>query len=514
MTPRYAARHLLLGTLAILITGLLGVLFFYRLADRDLWSSHEGRAAQDAQSMLLDRDWSLPHLFDKKIEMQKPPLYYWLVAAIGWVRGGAVDAWAVRLPATGSALGIVLLLVCFCWKRGRVVAGLLAGTIVATALHFTWLARTGRIDMVLAFSTGIAMCSFYLGHCCRQTDRQWRACGWLLVAYVALAMGMLLKGPIGLILPLAVGGVFVITEVESGRWRLNFWLKNTHRYGLWWGLPLALVLSVPWYVWANGHTQGRFYEVFFWKHNIERGLGGGSLAMHPWWFYGPRFTFDFLPWSPLLPVAGILLWRRRWWPEDAEARFGLIWMLSMIGLLSSARFKRADYLLPAYPGAALWLGCVVERCLERFTARRVAFACAGLLGVFAAGWGFYLTVVLPQSEPTLEFRRFAEEIRKRAPAPEPIFFFRAEAHALAFHLGRDIESLLEWENLDIWVSRARKYYIVMPPETAREWPQYIKSGWLEEVLHSADLAGGEHAHPLVLLRMHPQADPRPSSPSH
>ena len=35
-------------------------LFFHRLADRDLSSSHEARAAQDAQTILEDGRWGLP----------------------------------------------------------------------------------------------------------------------------------------------------------------------------------------------------------------------------------------------------------------------------------------------------------------------------------------------------------------------------------------------------------------------------------------------------------------------
>src|SRR5262245_33429918 len=76
-----------------------GFLFFYRLAERDLWSSHEGRAGQDAQSVLTRGPWSVPRLFDEQLDLQKPPLYYWLVAAVAHVRGVVVDAWAVRLPA-------------------------------------------------------------------------------------------------------------------------------------------------------------------------------------------------------------------------------------------------------------------------------------------------------------------------------------------------------------------------------------------------------------------------------
>ena len=77
---------------------LCAFLFFFQLAT-DLYSSHEARAAQNAQSILLNDDWLLPQLFDRQVELQKPPLYYWLVACFGWLNGGRVDAWAVRLPA-------------------------------------------------------------------------------------------------------------------------------------------------------------------------------------------------------------------------------------------------------------------------------------------------------------------------------------------------------------------------------------------------------------------------------
>jgi len=62
------------------------LLFFHRLADRDLWSSHEARAGMDAQTMLDDGAWGLPRLFSGEPELQKPPLYYWLVASIAALR--------------------------------------------------------------------------------------------------------------------------------------------------------------------------------------------------------------------------------------------------------------------------------------------------------------------------------------------------------------------------------------------------------------------------------------------
>src|SRR4051812_48843156 len=99
------------------LTLFAGWLFFDRLGDRDLWSSHEARAAQDAARFVADGNWGLLRLFDDQPEYQKPPLYYWLVAAVAWCRGEAVDAWAVRLPAAAAGLLTVLAVYAFLASR-------------------------------------------------------------------------------------------------------------------------------------------------------------------------------------------------------------------------------------------------------------------------------------------------------------------------------------------------------------------------------------------------------------
>jgi hypothetical protein len=318
---------------------------------------------------------------------------------------------------------------------------------------------------------------------------------------------VLLKGPIGLLLPSAVVGMHLLVEKRlPWPWQGRRWAGLVHELGLWWGLPLVLALAVPWYVWAGAQTNGRLFQVFFWHHNIERGLGGpNGWASHPWWFYGPRLSFDLLPWSILLPVAAWSCLRRGDWRLDPEARFGLVWLGTMVVLLSCAGFKRSDYLLPAYPGAALFVGCIAERWYrEARHPGRLAAALGIVVAGCVIGWAVYLYHVLPADEPQLEYRRFATAIRRHAPAPQPIIFFLVESHPLAFHLGRPIDTIKEWENIDIWAGRPGTYYIVMTPECARDWPKHVTSGRLETVLTNSDLAGGSHKQPLVLLRTRPR----------
>jgi 4-amino-4-deoxy-L-arabinose transferase-like glycosyltransferase len=491
-----ASRRFLLGAAACVA---LYFLFFHRLADRDLWSSHEARAAMDGQSV-LDGDWKLPRLYDGRAEMQKPPLYYWLVA-LAAAPGGAVDAWAVRLPAALSAVGCVAVLAGLGLRRGRPFAGILAGVVLATAVHFTWLARIGRIDMPLSLTTTLAVACFHLAGA--ETRRASRPL--LFGGYVAVAAGVMLKGPIGAILPLAV--------VVVHRWLERLLASRIPAGGrgyvslrLWWGLPLVAALTLPWFLWANAHTGGEFAQEFFWRHNVERGLGNGDLRSHPWWLYLPYFAGDFLPWTPLLALAAFAAWRRGWWRDDAEMRLGAVWFVVIFGGLSLSSFKRGDYLLPAYPGAALFLGCALERWRNDWAVHRPALGrglpllCAIVAACVALGWVVRVHRTLPAQEAYRNYETFAAVIRGRAPAPQEVIFFRTEAHALAFHTGEPMRVLSEWGDLDAQVRSGAVRYVVMPPDDARDVRNAVRGVNWEDVASNVELAGGRHERPLVLLR--------------
>ena len=479
-------------------------LFFHRLADRDLWSSHEARAGMDAQMILDEGVWGLPCLYDGRPELQKPPLYYWLVASVAWLRNSRVDAWAVRLPAAGAALLCVLAVgIGLGGGQRRTLAGLLAGVVLATAAHFTWLARIGRIDMPLTLCVTLAVGAMYLA----KGRERWLRSSFLALAYLAIAAGILLKGPIGLVLPGAVLFFHVVQECgipTPQRWRA--WVRALGERGLWWGIPLVAALTLPWFLWANSVTHGGFFRVFLWHHNLERGYGGSNLRTNPWWFYFPQFIADFLPWSPLLLPAVWWIYRRGLWRDDADARFGLTWFLTVLLLLSCSRFKRADYLLPAYPGAAVFLGCVGQRWLQTLDDKRRRLAVGGiaaLAGVMVVVWLARVEWWLPRHEPYRDYRRFAARIRELSPRPDEVILFRTEAHPLAFHLGQPLAVVVQWRELNARLLQPGTHYLVTPPNCAEECPLYLRGVHLENVVSNTDLSDRGHEHPLVLLRADP-----------
>jgi 4-amino-4-deoxy-L-arabinose transferase-like glycosyltransferase len=466
----------------VVIAGMF--LFFYRLDARDLWSSHEARAAQDAQTILKTGDWLVPRLFDGQAELQKPPLYYWFVAAFAWLRGSPVDALAERLPAALAALATVLLFLFALGAQGRPVAGLLAALVLATAQHFTWIGRTGRIDVPLTFFVTAATLGL------RSERVRWQIGG-----YLAIAAGILLKGPIGAVLP----GAIVCVD--------RFGRPRPGSSSVWWGIPLVLGLTIPWFIAVHFRTGGEFTQQFFWYHHVLRATGGANtLATHPWWTYLVRLIVDPLPWSPLLIVAAAFIVRTRWLQVDSWARLGAIWLITVTALLSLSRFKRADYLLPAYPGLAILLGCLGERACfavdSSCRARRLRWAVLSTCVTAVAIWAVLIHTVIAGLDSERSKQQFAVDIRAVAPAPEPILFFRVEDHLLGFHLGGSLNSFLEWENLDVWAGRPGAHFIVMPAECADAWRQYITSGTLEELTRFRDVTDRRRPRDLVLVRTH------------
>ncbi|MBI3821129.1 MAG: hypothetical protein HY289_00445 [Planctomycetes bacterium] len=366
-----------------------------------------------------------------------------------------------------------------------------------SSLHFTWLARVGRIDMPLTTAITVALGSFYLGN----RDGASRT-GWHALGYVALGFGLLLKGPIAVVLPAVVAACGL-----AFAWRH----ANAKRQvaTLCWGVPLMLAIAAPWYIWANSHTDGRLWDVFFWYHNVERGLGGSeTLKSHPWWLYVPVALFDLLPWSLVLPAALWWFWRNREARQDNAAWFGLIWFAAITLFLSCMSFKRADYLLPAYPGLAIFLGVCIERWLRgsepEAQAREdgLSLACASgsiritgvaFMLVYLVGWQVYDRWI----GPVEDYRPLARDIRGHTTGP--VIFFRAESHPLMFHLGKPVDTILEWENLEWWVDRPTATYFIMPQACADAW-NAEHAGLLEVVLRANDHATSKHDRTLVVVR--------------
>lgn len=468
----------------------LVALFFFQLGARDLVSSHEARAAQSAQRVLDTGAWGLPTLFDGLPDLQKPPLYYWLCAAAG-APFGRVTPFAARLPAALAAVGCVLLVFAFARRAAGPRAALVAAVVLATANHFVAIGRTARIDVPLALAVCGSLFAFYRG-------ARTGAARWFALSAGAAGAAVLLKGPVALALlgPVAVAWLalerFVAPAAERPRLSLAHALM---------GIGIVAAVAGPWFAWAHAATGGEFTRVFFWYHNVARFSGAAdALAVHPWWYYGPRGALALMPWALLAPLV-VWGFRSGFWRESAPFRFGCVWCAAMVLVLSAARFKRADYLLPAFPGAALALGCAAcgwLRARPRFE-YRAKRAFAVLAGCALAVWPVMWFAVEPKEAARHEKRPFAEAVRAHAPAPRGVILFRTESHLLAYHLGPPLTTLVEWGDLRAALSAPGPHAVVMPPEYVADAERYTGHK-LALVARLADTLPVRPPRPLVCLR--------------
>jgi hypothetical protein len=163
--------------------------------------------------------------------------------------------------------------------------------------------------------------------------------------------------------------------------------------------------------------------------------------------------------------------------------------------------------LPAYPGAAWFLGCVAARALARVQlAPRISWpggvAVLGLVAAasMAGGWAWKVERALPEEEISREYRTFAARVRQACPAPASVIFFRTEAHPLAFHVGRPLMVLLEWEKLHEQLGAQQQSVVVLPAAWLEATTRKLPGICLEELGRHPHLAGRPCERPLVLVR--------------
>ncbi|HSQ56805.1 MAG TPA: glycosyltransferase family 39 protein, partial [Gemmata sp.] len=233
-------------------------LFFAGLGSRDLYSSHEARAAQNAQRMLDTGEWGRLKLFDDRDDFQKPPGYYWAVAAVGWMNGGVVTEWVARFPAALAGFVCVLIVYGSLRMDGRPAAAMIAALVLATANHFTGITRTARIDIPLACAVLVALVAFQRG--CVDGVRSTRsAIARHLLSGLAAGVAVLLKGPVALALIGPAAVTWLVVERFHSRLRLPI-------SSIVLGPLIVAAVALPWFLWVNAATDGEFFRVFFWHH--------------------------------------------------------------------------------------------------------------------------------------------------------------------------------------------------------------------------------------------------------
>jgi 4-amino-4-deoxy-L-arabinose transferase-like glycosyltransferase len=293
-----------------------------------------------------------------------------------------VNEFAARLPSALLAVGTTLV----CFHLGRLLfntrVGFFGGLMMASCLMFGVAGRAATPDSCLIFFTSLSLLAFVWQ--CSETRvqgsgfRVWRS-RWKgsLAVYLPLALALLAKGPVGLALPIAAMGLFLLlVERRAGEPAASWasaakWAAAKFARTTWSMRPLTLLLVVaaiagPWYVLVGLRTEGEWIRNFFGVENLSRFRGAMEGHSGPIVYYIGAILIGFFPWSIILPAAVWFAVRDAFRASTRDPSYQLLvcWVGVWVAVFSLAGTKLPSYVLPAYPAIALMSAAFVDRWLS------------------------------------------------------------------------------------------------------------------------------------------------------
>ena len=358
--------------------------------DRD-----EARFAQASRQMVDSGDY-IRIRFGEEERNKKPAGIHWLQAASVHVleatRLGAQgqirnQIWAYRVPSLAGALLAVL--ATFHWGRALVGrrAALLGAAMLASSLVLVAEAHIAKTDAALLATVTAAMGLFGLAYLRPSAFTARQASGfWLL-----LGLGVLLKGPIGPMVPLLTGITLAVIDREAP------WMRALRPL---WGVPLMIATAAPWFVAIGIATEGRFFEQAVGGDMLSKIGSGEEKHWGPPGFYLLSFGIAAFPGAWLVLFALPSAWRDRLNPPT---RFLLAWVVPSWLVFEAVQTKLPHYTLPLFPAlmllGAAWAMDPVRRMPARFwrwagVATLVGVAAGMAIAAQGASW-YLLRALLP-----------------------------------------------------------------------------------------------------------------------
>ncbi len=396
------------------IIGAAVLVLFTNLGGAGLWDNDEPYYAACAREMLDRHDWVVP-TFNGSLFPEKPPLMYWMMMAGFKVFG--VHEFGARCGAAlcgvATALGTYVL--------GRRLfspeAGLWGGLIVVSTFLFTISARAATVDSALALLSVGAMLALVYGKMPRPAEASNEQDGmragvdgphfWLsaLAMHFCLAVGVLAKGPIGLLLPAASIGLFLMvtnhlarTSDESPSVRcwprmiaaarlfspVNF-VRSLWQMRPVLGVLVVLVVAAPWFIVVSLRTHGEWPAEFFGNYNLRPFVKPILGHSGPLVYYVPVLLAGLFPWSVFLIPAIVDGARRVRHNHPWSPGYVLLGCWAVVPFLfwSICSSKLPHYMVPIVPALALAVGAFLDHAV-----REPAVLRRGLI------WSIWGTVIL------------------------------------------------------------------------------------------------------------------------
>jgi 4-amino-4-deoxy-L-arabinose transferase-like glycosyltransferase len=368
------------AALGLLAATLVFVVLFWHLGTPSFWDPDEAHYAETSREMAATGDWWAPY-YNEQPFFDKPVLFHQLQGTAMTIFGHA--EFASRIVSALAALALVVITVWFGTTMVSAEVGIVAGLMLAASPGTFALARYAILDTVFTmFMFGGAACLTVAA--LRARPRlQW-------LGYVALAFGVLTKGPITLVLCGLTMLIAIGVSMELRRRLL----------GLRWvvGLALASALAAPWFVYMYLRFRQDFLNGYFLDENF-RLFAGSRFGNQPgFWFYFRILAAGLLPWTGLLlgrlfdDVRAVV---RRERLDGLEVLLWA-WTLTVVAFFTLSTFKLDHYIFPAAPALCLlcaraWSDVRANQWATRNAGARVGLHLIGpFMVAIGLGCGYFL----------------------------------------------------------------------------------------------------------------------------
>lgn len=331
---RFLAFWLLLAAIAIAV----------HLGGAPLLDADEGRNAEVGREMAETNDYVMPRLNGLPY-LDKPVVYFAAEAAMMEVLGPTEVA--ARLPAYLFTLATAAVLF---WYARRMWGGetpYVAAIIFLTIPLTVAFSRTVIFDSALAFFVTLALCAFHVA-----IEQQ--SARWSIVAWAAMGLAMITKGPVTFLLVLLVAIPFA-------------WRRRTVRvlFPIL-GIVAFLAIVVPW-VWGVMQVVPEFLRYVLVTETVERMATKALKRTGPPWYFLPYFLGGALPWS----IVALFSWKKFRKPDPATVYWLMAFVIPFV-FFSINQSKRPQYIVPLMAPLALLVAKIWPEAKTRAAAILVA----------------------------------------------------------------------------------------------------------------------------------------------
>ncbi len=374
MSPEYKRAFVLLlvGTAIVLAAG-LGL--------RDPWPPDEPRFALIARDMAESGSWLIPNV-GGVLYPDKPPLHFWLVAALHAITGSL--RLSFLLPALVGGMVIIGLVADLGRRLWDDKVGIFSGVLLLTMVQFPLQMKSGQLDGPVCVWTTLSLYGF-CRHLLLGPDWRWYAIGGL-----AAGLGIITKGvgflPYLVFLPLilAVRGNWSPVPFHARDWRWVLAPALTLLAVSAWLVPMLLATSG-----STDPAMQAYRDNILFHQTVTRYANSWGHIKPPWYLWT-----NAMPWL-WLPATLALPWLVPAWWRDLKARRNTpllllgAWVLLVLLFFSFSSGKRSVYIFPAAPAFALIVGAYARDLEARRFVRRLARAFPVVLGGLLVAVGLY-----------------------------------------------------------------------------------------------------------------------------